>query len=137
MKKTTRRRSPGITYRMEPKRLVDQHTLAPGTVLIDRVFDRKLGRFRNPRPEDQIEGNFYLDPEAQDAPPPTDARQKVITAAVEATLDAVASKEQRRRPDRDQATSMVVRMVLTGDAIRAIFENHRPARRRRRRHKET
>src|SRR4051812_9860078 len=45
MKKTTRRRRPRIAVRMAPKRLVDQRNLPPGSVLIDRIFDRDRGRF--------------------------------------------------------------------------------------------
>ncbi|WFT94405.1 hypothetical protein QA633_40155 [Bradyrhizobium barranii] len=107
MKKTTRRPSPGITVRMQPKRLVDQRCLPPGSVLIDRVFDRKLGRFEDPDDEPQIEGNFYLDPE--EAPPPSrGVRQEAMTAVVGATFEAAASPDQRRRLRHGQAMCVIV-----------------------------
>ncbi|MET4218714.1 hypothetical protein ABIB00_003932 [Bradyrhizobium sp. LB14.3] len=130
MKKTTKRRSTGIAVRWAKKRLVDQHCLPPGGVLIDRVFDRKLGRFRDARPADQIEGNFYLEPEADDVPPP-DSQRKTVAVAVEAALEALSSAETGLGARRDQAAGAVVNVILTGDAVRAIFDLRRPARRTR------
>jgi hypothetical protein len=94
MKKSKGRTAPGITYRLAPKRLSDQHCLPPGTVLIDQVFDRQLGRFRDFEPKDQVEGNFYLESEEGAAPPP----------------------DAPRRPSRSEAGDVVVQVFLTGDA---------------------
>ncbi|QQO33172.1 hypothetical protein JJC00_32330 [Bradyrhizobium diazoefficiens] len=76
MKKTKRRPSAQIAVRMAPKRLVDQHCLPPGSVLIDRAFDRDRGRFENPDDEPQIEGNFYLDTEDEAETPAPHGRAR-------------------------------------------------------------
>ncbi|MCK1351685.1 hypothetical protein IVB56_11335 [Bradyrhizobium sp. CW7] len=107
MKKTKRRPSPGITVRTVPKRLVDHHVMPPGTVLIDRVFDRKLGRFEDPDDEPQIEGNFYLDPE-EEPPPSRGVREEAMTAVVGATFEAAASTDQRRKLRHGQALCVIV-----------------------------
>jgi hypothetical protein len=125
--KPKRRPNPQITYRMAPKRLVDQHCLPPGTVLIDRVFDRDLGRFRDFEPGDQIEGNFYLDPEEENVRPLPDAQREAVAAATKAALDALTSEETGPRTRRDEVSAMVVQVILTGDAVRAIFDARRPA----------
>jgi hypothetical protein len=128
--KPKRRPNPQIAYRMAPKRLVDQHCLPPGTILIDQVYDRQLGRFRDSEPDEQVEGNFYLEPEENVRPLP-DAQQKTVIAAAEAALDALTSEKTGPRTRRDQAGDTVIQVILTGDAVRAIFDARRPARRRR------
>lgn len=108
MKKSKRRTSPGILYHMAPKRLVDHHVMPPGAVLIDRVYDRKLGRFEDPEDEPQIEGNFYLDPEEEPSPPRRGGRQEAVTAVVGATFEAATSPDQRRRLRHGLAMCVIV-----------------------------
>lgn len=103
MKKPPRRPT-GTVVPMVPKRLVDQSATRPGTVLIDRVFDRKLGRFEDEPP---IDGNFDLDPE-EDAASPGDGRQDAVTAVVEAAFDAATTPDQRRRLRHNQAVCAIV-----------------------------
>jgi hypothetical protein len=98
MKKTRRRPSPVITYRMAPKRLVDQRVLPAGVVVIDQ------------EDEPQIEGNFYLDPEDEPAPPPTGGRQEAMTAVIGATFEAATSPDQRRRLRHGQAMCAILRV---------------------------
>ncbi|UFW48186.1 MULTISPECIES: hypothetical protein [Bradyrhizobium] len=125
MKKTTRRPSPGITVRMAPKRLVDQRCLPSGSVLIDRVFDRKLGRFEEPEDEPEIEGNFYLDPE--EAPPPArGARQEAMAAVVGAAFEAAASPDLRRKLRHGQALSVII-LVPTVAWVLPVSDHFRRA----------
>lgn len=107
MKKSKRRPSPGITYRMAQKRLVDHQCLPTASVLIDRVFDRRLGRFRDARPTDQIEENFYLEPE--DGPPPSEGdRPEAAMAVVGAAFEAATSQDQRHELHRCQALCAII-----------------------------
>lgn len=104
MKKTKRRRSPGIAVRWAEKRLVDQHCLPPGSVLIDRVFDRGRGRFEDDD-EPQIEGNFYLDDDETSAP---DGRPEAMTALVGAAFEAATSSDLRRKLRHGQSLCVIV-----------------------------
>jgi hypothetical protein len=108
MKKTTRRSPAGITYRMAPKRLVDQHVLPAGSVLIDQLHDRSLGRFLDPEPE--IEGNFYLDEEEDAASRPEGAHQDAMKAVVGAAFEAATSPDQRRRLRHGQAMCVILQV---------------------------
>jgi hypothetical protein len=110
MKKTTRRSPPGITYRMAPKRLVDQHVLPAGSVLIDQLHDRSLGRFLDPEPEPEIEGNFYLDEEEDAASRPEGTRQDAMKAVVGAAFEAATSPDQRRRLRHGQAMCAIIQV---------------------------
>ncbi|MBR1178069.1 hypothetical protein JQ617_29200 [Bradyrhizobium sp. KB893862 SZCCT0404] len=99
MKKPTRGRSSGTVIRMPPKGAKPQ-----GTVLIDSVYDRELGRFEDDEPE--IEGNFELDPEEEAAPP--GYRPEAVTAVVGAAFDAATTADQRRRLRHNQALCAIV-----------------------------
>ena len=79
MKKPTGRPPSGTVIRMTPKRRDDRHEKPQGAILIDRVFDRKLGRFVDDD-EPQIEGNFELDGEEEAGPPGGD-RPEAMTQA--------------------------------------------------------
>jgi len=104
MKKPTRGRPSGTVIRMTPKGR-DGHRAKPqGTVLIDRVDDRELGRFEDDEPE--IEGNFELDFEEEAAPP--DDRPDAVTAVVGAAFDAATTADQRRRLRHNQALCVIV-----------------------------
>jgi hypothetical protein len=111
MNKSKRRPNPHITYRLGLKRLVDHHCLAPGSVLIDQVFDRDAGRFRDFDPDDQIEGNFYLEDKAEG--PVASSRsplQDAAAAVVGAAFDAATTPELRRRLRHCQALCVVVQV---------------------------
>jgi len=105
MKKTKKRRSSGIAVQMRPKRLVDQHCLAPGTVLIDRIFDRDRGRFED---ADDEPGNFYLETEDDTDSPAPDGRPEAMTALVGAALEAATSPDLRRKVRHGQALCVIV-----------------------------
>lgn len=107
MKKTKRRRSPGIDVRWGKKRLVDQHCLAPGTVLIDRIFDRDRGRFEDPD-DPAVEGNFYLETEDDTDSPAPDGRPEAMMALVGATFEAATSPDLRRKLRHGQALCVIV-----------------------------
>ncbi|WLB25257.1 hypothetical protein QIH85_25695 [Bradyrhizobium japonicum] len=124
MKKTKRRRSPGIAVRMAPKRLVDQHCLAPGTVLIDRVFDRDRGRFEGSDDEPEIEGNFYLETEDDTDSPAPDGRPEAMTALVGAAFESAASPELRRRLRHGQALCVIV-LVPTAAWVLPVSDHFR------------
>ncbi|MFK4381030.1 hypothetical protein [Bradyrhizobium sp. USDA 223] len=124
MKKTTKRRSTGIAVQMRPKRLVDQHCLAPGTVLIDRVFDRDRGRFEDPEEESQIEGNFYLETEEDTDSPAPGGRPEAITAPVGAAFEAAASSDLRRKLRHGQALCVIV-MVPTAAWVLPVSDHFR------------
>ncbi|GLR89742.1 hypothetical protein [Bradyrhizobium iriomotense] len=103
MKRSKRRSNPPITYRMPPK------------------------RFRDARRTNQIEGNFYLDdPEAENVRQLPEAQRKSVATAVEAALGAISSEKTGHPTLRDQAGCMVVRVSLTGDAVRANFDARQP-----------
>lgn len=104
---TTNRTRPRSRNAIWAKRLVDHHVMPPGTVLIDRVFDRKLGRIEDPDDEPRIEGNFYLDPE-EEPPPSRGVREAAMTAVVGATFEAAASTDQRRKLRHGQAMCVIV-----------------------------
>ncbi|WLA63771.1 hypothetical protein [Bradyrhizobium diazoefficiens] len=106
MKKPTGRRPSGTVIRMTPKRREDRHGKLPGTVLIDRVYDSKLGRFEDVE-DDEIEGNFALDPE-EDAAPPDNERPDAVTALVGAAFEAATTPDQRRRLRHNQAMCAIV-----------------------------
>lgn len=106
MKKPTRGRSSGTVIRMTPKRAKPQ-----GTILIDSVYDRELGRFEDDD-EPQIEGNFELDPEEEDPNPPDD-RPEAVTALVGAAFDAATTPDQRRRLRHGQALCAIVHVPST------------------------
>lgn len=103
MKKPTRRRPSGTVIRMTPKGRDEHHTKPPGTVQIDRVYDRKLGRFED---EPEVEGNFYLDPE--EAAPSDGDRPEAVTAVVGASFEAATTPDQRRRLRHSQAMCAIV-----------------------------
>ncbi|GAB9109882.1 hypothetical protein [Bradyrhizobium diazoefficiens] len=103
MKKTTRRPPSGTVIRMTPKGRDDQHATPPGTVLIDRVYDRELGRFED---EPELEGKFDLD--LEEAPPAQSDRPDAVTAIVAATFEAATTPEQRRRLRHNQAMCAIV-----------------------------
>lgn len=123
VKKTTRRRSPGISVRWAEKRLVDQHCLPPGSVLIDRVFDRARGRFENDDAP-QVEGNFYLDPEDEAETPAADGRPEAMTALVGAAFEAAASPEVRRKLRHGQALCAIV-VVPTDAWVLPVADHYR------------
>lgn len=124
MKKTTRRRSPGITVRMAPKRLVDQHCLPPGSVLIDRIFDSDRGRFEDPGDEPQIEGNFYLDTEDEAETSAPDGRPAAMTALVGAAFEAATSADLRRKLRHGQALCVLV-LVPTAAWVLPVADHFR------------
>ncbi|MDA9420964.1 hypothetical protein [Bradyrhizobium sp. CCBAU 53380] len=106
MKKAKRRRrSPGIAVRWGQKRLVDQRCLAPGTVLIDRIFDRDRGRFEDP---DDEPGNFYLETEEDTDSPAPNGQPEAMTALVGAAFEAAASPDLRRKMSHGQALCVIV-----------------------------
>lgn len=107
MKKTKRRRSPGIEVRWGKKRLVDQHCMAPGTVLIDRIFDRDRGRFEDPD-DPAVEGNFYLETEDDTDSPAPDGRPEAMTALVGAAFEAATTPDLRRKLRHGQALCVIV-----------------------------
>ncbi|MCP3476296.1 hypothetical protein NLM33_39445 [Bradyrhizobium sp. CCGUVB1N3] len=123
MKKTKRRSSPRIAVRMAPKRLVDQHCLAPGTVLIDRIFDRDRGRFEDPD-EPQIEGNFYLEAEEDTDGLAPDGRPDAMTALVGAAFEAAAPPELRRKLRHGQALCVVI-LVPTDAWVLPVADHFR------------
>lgn len=122
MKKTKRRRSPRIAVRMAPKRLVDQHCLPPGSVLIDKVFDRNRDRFEDD--DSQIEGNFYLDSEDEVETPAPDRRPEAMTALVGAAFEAAASPELRRKLRHGQALCVIV-LVPTAAWVLPVSDHFR------------
>jgi hypothetical protein len=123
MKKTKRRRSPGIDVRWGKKRLVDQHCMAPGTVLIDRIFDRDRGRFEDPD-DPAVEGNFYLEAEGDNDSPAPDGRPEAMTALVGAAFEAAASPELRRRLRHGQALCVIV-LVPTAAWVLPVADHFR------------
>ncbi|MCA1411715.1 hypothetical protein I6F30_11265 [Bradyrhizobium sp. NBAIM20] len=104
MKKPTRGRSSGTVIRMTPKGRDSHHAKPQRTVLIDRIWDRELGRFEDD--ELDIEGKFELDPEEEAAPPGD--RPEAVTAVVEAVFDAATTPDQRRRLRHNQALCAIV-----------------------------
>jgi hypothetical protein len=112
MKKTKRRRSPGIAVRWGEKSLVDQHCLAPGTVLIDRIFDRDRSRFEGPDGEPEVEGNFYLETEDDTDGPAPSGRPEAMTALVGAAFEA-ALPDLRRKLRHGQALCVIVLVPTT------------------------
>ena len=122
-------RTAGYVERFRPSHALARHRRS--RAFLDRVFDRELGRFRDSEPGDQIEGNFYLEPEEENVRPLPDAQRQAVAAATEAALDALTSEETGPRTHRDEAAAMVVQVILTGDAVRAIFDARRPAPRNR------
>ncbi|MHC2674479.1 hypothetical protein ACVI1J_006642 [Bradyrhizobium diazoefficiens] len=124
MKKTKRRRSPGIAVRWGKKRLVDQHCMAPGTVLIDRIFDRDRGRFEDPDDKPEVEGNFYLETEDDTDSPAPDGRPEAMTALVGATFEAAASPEVRRKLRHGQALCAIV-VVPTAAWVLPVSDHFR------------
>lgn len=105
MKKPTSRPPSGTVIRMTPKHRGDRRAKPPGTILIDRVFDRKR-RFEE-TDEPQIEGNFELVPE-EEAAPPGGGRPDAMTAVVAAAFEAATTPDQRRRLRHNQAMCAVV-----------------------------
>lgn len=106
MKKPTRDRPSNTVVPMTPKRRHDGRATPPGTVLIDRVYDAKLGRFEDDD-EPQIEGNFFLEPEEEAIPPKGD-RPDAVTAVVGAAFEAATTPDLRRRLRHNQAMCAVV-----------------------------
>ncbi len=104
MKKPTRGRSSGTVIRMAPKGRDGQRAQKQGTVLIDRVYDRELGRFDDDEPE--IKGAFELDLEEEAAPP--SGRPEAVTVVVGAAFDAATTADQRRRLRHNQALCVIV-----------------------------
>jgi hypothetical protein len=104
MKKTTRR-PPGIVVRMAPKRLVD-HRAQPGAILIDRVFNRRLGRFEDTEDEIGLD-DFSL--EQDDKPPPND-RLEATTAVVGAAFEAATGPDLRGKLRHGQALCAIVQI---------------------------
>jgi hypothetical protein len=108
MKRATRTRPPGIVVKMAPKRLVD-HRAMLGTVVIDRVYNRRLGRFEGREDVSSIEGNFYLEPE-EDRPSLADGRLDAVTAVVGATFKAGSTRYLRRQLHHGQALCAIVQV---------------------------
>ncbi|EHR03033.1 hypothetical protein [Bradyrhizobium sp. WSM471] len=110
MKKPTGRRPSGTVIRMTPKRRDDGATRS-GAVLIDRVYDRRLGRFEDEEDDSQIEGNFYLD--GEEADPPGGDRPDAITAVVGAVFEAATTPDLRRRLRHSQAICAILHVPTT------------------------
>lgn len=106
MKKPTGRRSSGNVIHMAPKDRHDRRASSHGTVMIDRVFDHRLGRFE----EDdafQIEGNFDFAPE-EEADPPGRDRPDAVTAVVGSAFETATTPDLRRRLRHNQALCAIV-----------------------------
>lgn len=109
MKKPTGRRPPDNIIPLTPKRRDNQ---PPGAVLIDRVYDPKLGRFEDDDDESQIDGAFVLDPE-EDGDPPEGERPDAVTALVAAAFAAATTPDQRRRLCHSLAICAIVHVPTT------------------------
>ncbi|QAU48845.1 hypothetical protein [Bradyrhizobium guangzhouense] len=107
MKKPTRRRPSGNVIPMTPNKGHDEHQeKPPGTVLVDRVYDRGLGRFEDE--PDEMEDNFYLDQEEDAAAAADGDRPDAVTAIVAATFEAATTPEQRRRLRHNQSMCAII-----------------------------
>lgn len=108
MKKTTRRSTPRLGYRMLPKNLAAMHGV-PSTILLDRVFDRATRSYMNSKRPPFEEPAFDLDPEDGDIPLPSAvADRDVMTAVVGAAFDAAISPKIRRQIDQAKAMAVVI-----------------------------
>ncbi|WP_445217586.1 hypothetical protein ACKWRH_37140 [Bradyrhizobium sp. Pa8] len=118
MKKPTRGGPSGTVIPMPPKRRDGRPSKYPGTVLIDRLYDRELGRFDDGEDGIELNDNFVLDSE-EDASAPGGERPEGVTAIVGVTFEPATTADQRRRLRHGQAMCAIVHVPSPAWVVRS------------------